>query len=109
MVSPAGEHKVTAPSALVSGQPFQATETGTKVLIYQGLVDAENGDSVVGRSDGTLEFPKASGTAIATNTAVDWDAVNKLVVATTTGTFALGKLRGAAVSGKTVCKVEINA
>lgn len=109
VVSPHGEHKVTAPSALVSGQPFQATETGSKALIYQGLKSADSGGEVTGVAVGTFEFPKASATAIATDTAVDWDATNKVIVATTTGDFALGKLRGAAAAGKTTCRVEINA
>lgn len=106
-VQPFGRHKVAAPAALKSGQPFAVG--GYPTMILGQIKPAESGDQVTGISAGTFEFPKASGTTAASGADAFWHEANELVVTSGgSGIISLGKFRGAAVNGKTVCTVELN-
>jgi predicted RecA/RadA family phage recombinase len=106
-VQPFGRHKVAAPSALESGEPFAVA--GYPTMILNQMRPAASGDRVCGVSTGTFEFPKASATTGNSGDTAYWHEANKLVVTSSgAGIITLGKFRGAAVNGKTVCNVELN-
>ncbi|WP_436717455.1 DUF2190 family protein [Roseiconus lacunae] len=106
-ISDHGEHKVLAPSALVSGQPFAIS--GYPTLRYSAMAPATAGEPVTGHSTGTFEFPKASATTAASGATAYWHEANKLVVTSSgAGIITLGKFRGAAANNSTTCAVELN-
>lgn len=107
-MQPPHMHSVTAPAGgLVSGQPFQAAETGSLALIYQGLRSAAAGDTVIGVSAGTFELAALSTLVSALDASVHWVAGNSQVEAS--GGFAVGKIRRVKSSGQAVAVVQLNA
>lgn len=66
------------------------------------------GDKIAWRSDAVIEITKASGTTFADGVAVDYSNSGASAVATTTGDFALGKVRGAVGTGVTTVIVAMN-
>jgi predicted RecA/RadA family phage recombinase len=106
-VQPFGRHKVAAPAALKSGQPFAVS--GYPTMILGQIKPAESGDKVTGFSSGTYAFRKASATTASSGDTAYWHEANELVVTSSgAGIITLGKFRGDAVNGKTVCNVELN-
>jgi predicted RecA/RadA family phage recombinase len=90
-------------SAKESGEPAQI---GAQAGIATGKFDAnEEGEYLLA---GVVRLKKATALAAAAGAKVDWDAVAKEVVATTTGTFPLGNLDQAAASGAGDVDVMVN-
>ncbi len=93
-------------------QPGQVVQTPDNLAgVIQGL-DAnllKSGSTVAAAVKGVFEVAAASGTTFSAGVAVDWDDTNNVVVATGTGTFALGKTVAAKSSGETSVLVSLNA
>lgn len=99
------ELKTTAAGTEVAGDVISAYG---KAWIAQFSRSPVAGEVIAWRSDQVVEIAKASGLVLADGVAVDYENSSKTAVATTTGDFALGKVRGAAGSGTTTCLVALN-
>jgi predicted RecA/RadA family phage recombinase len=94
---------LTAPAAVVSGQPIIV---GSVFGIVNG--DAASGDPMDVDVVGVFNLPKVAADAFAEGAAVYWDNTAKLVTSTTTGNTKIGVAVTAAANPSATVHVRLN-
>jgi predicted RecA/RadA family phage recombinase len=106
LVSLGEVEEVTLSAAAIPGD-IVTTPDGLAAIV-QGVGPYASGDKAPVLTNAIINLPVATGTTIATGVKAEWDATNKLVVASS-GTHILGVAYGAKVSGPTRMNVRLNA